>query len=241
MPEVAAWVAESGFTLDELASIQPGYMAPIIETWQVWDPANGRPKWNTTQSGIAYGWTPAVGTDGTVYVASQDGMVYALHGENGQLRWSYRVASNGSSVTAPPVLGDDDTVYVTTSGDLRGHSNGTVWALNGQTGAPRWSSSPSIIGFNWPTLGTDGTLFAKSSDGTVYAFSALTGSVMWNVALGIEDTPDFPEPAVGADGTVYLLDERNSRLAALNGNSGAVLWSATAGTPKRKTAPNIHP
>jgi len=37
MPEVRAWVASSGFTLDELASIQPGYEAPIVETWSAWD------------------------------------------------------------------------------------------------------------------------------------------------------------------------------------------------------------
>lgn len=30
MPEVAAWVDGSGFTLDELASIQPGYMGPEV-------------------------------------------------------------------------------------------------------------------------------------------------------------------------------------------------------------------
>jgi antitoxin component YwqK of YwqJK toxin-antitoxin module len=31
MPEVAAWVESSGFTLDELASIQPGYMGPTVQ------------------------------------------------------------------------------------------------------------------------------------------------------------------------------------------------------------------
>ena len=30
MPEVAAWVASSGFTLEELASIQPGYPGPEV-------------------------------------------------------------------------------------------------------------------------------------------------------------------------------------------------------------------
>lgn len=39
MPEVGAWVAASGFTLDELASIQPGYMQPQIEDWIRWDVA----------------------------------------------------------------------------------------------------------------------------------------------------------------------------------------------------------
>ena len=36
MPEVAAWIASSGFTLDELASIQPGYSEPEAHTWQRW-------------------------------------------------------------------------------------------------------------------------------------------------------------------------------------------------------------
>ncbi|MBA2540720.1 MAG: hypothetical protein H0V17_13865 [Deltaproteobacteria bacterium] len=36
MPEVASWIASSGFTLDELASIQPGYTEPQANTWQRW-------------------------------------------------------------------------------------------------------------------------------------------------------------------------------------------------------------
>jgi hypothetical protein len=37
MPEVAAWVASSGFTLDELASIQPGYEIASIDMWSTWN------------------------------------------------------------------------------------------------------------------------------------------------------------------------------------------------------------
>ena len=36
MPEIRAWIAASGFTLTELASIQPGYTAEI-DQWQRWD------------------------------------------------------------------------------------------------------------------------------------------------------------------------------------------------------------
>lgn len=36
MPEVAAWVASSGFTLEELASIQPGYMGPDVQHESGW-------------------------------------------------------------------------------------------------------------------------------------------------------------------------------------------------------------
>lgn len=38
MPEVRAWIEASGFTLEELASIQPGYEAPVASTWGPWDP-----------------------------------------------------------------------------------------------------------------------------------------------------------------------------------------------------------
>jgi antitoxin component YwqK of YwqJK toxin-antitoxin module len=36
MPEVRAWVESSGLSLDEVASIQPGYMGPEIDQWQRW-------------------------------------------------------------------------------------------------------------------------------------------------------------------------------------------------------------
>ncbi len=36
MPEVAAWVASSGLTLEELASIQPGYMGPEVQHRNGW-------------------------------------------------------------------------------------------------------------------------------------------------------------------------------------------------------------
>ncbi|MBS1119686.1 MAG: hypothetical protein H6Q90_1914 [Deltaproteobacteria bacterium] len=37
MPEVRAWVEASGFTLDELGQIQPGYMGPDVLQWHPWD------------------------------------------------------------------------------------------------------------------------------------------------------------------------------------------------------------
>jgi hypothetical protein len=43
MPEVAAWVASSGFTLDEIAHIQPAYSEPEVNTWRTWDLAKHQP------------------------------------------------------------------------------------------------------------------------------------------------------------------------------------------------------
>ncbi len=44
MPEVAAWVAESGFTLEEIGSIQPAYAEAEVDGWRGWDLAKFPPQ-----------------------------------------------------------------------------------------------------------------------------------------------------------------------------------------------------
>jgi hypothetical protein len=43
MPEVQAWIDGSGFTLEEIASIQPAYSEPNSKTWRTWDLAKHPP------------------------------------------------------------------------------------------------------------------------------------------------------------------------------------------------------
>ena len=63
MPEVSGWIAASGFTLEELASIQPGYEAPMAEQWSRWDLAGKvRPKDGAYGSELA---TSGIRTKGT--------------------------------------------------------------------------------------------------------------------------------------------------------------------------------
>jgi outer membrane protein assembly factor BamB len=56
-----------------------------------------------------------VGSDGTVYVGSQDGFVYALHAD-GTLQWRYDtddgVAGERSVIQASPALGGNGTLYI---------------------------------------------------------------------------------------------------------------------------------
>jgi outer membrane protein assembly factor BamB len=54
--------------------------------------------------------SPAIGADGAVYVASQDGKLYALDGLTGGKRWSYPLLPYGDS-TNSPAIGADGTVY----------------------------------------------------------------------------------------------------------------------------------
>ena len=78
MPEVAAWVAASGLTLDEIASIQPGYEAPVVETWH---------PWNLTKTSLPNGAFVRTDIDGelrgTVHEGRMDGTWFRrdAHGE----------------------------------------------------------------------------------------------------------------------------------------------------------------
>ena len=76
LPEVRAWAKGSGFTLDELARIQPGYLEPVVESWHRWNlselkVAEGAYA-DTTEGGETHGafvdrrmdgvWTRTIGT-----------------------------------------------------------------------------------------------------------------------------------------------------------------------------------
>src|SRR5262249_11611789 len=68
MPEVRDWIAASGFTLEELASIQPGYMAPFASTWHAWDLGK-----NPLADGRYDVSTDDVATTGTIHDGKMDG------------------------------------------------------------------------------------------------------------------------------------------------------------------------
>jgi outer membrane protein assembly factor BamB len=52
--------------------------------------------------------SPAIGSDGTVYVGSVDNKLYAINGKSGVKLWEFKT---GWSVTSSPAIGSDGTVY----------------------------------------------------------------------------------------------------------------------------------
>ena len=53
--------------------------------------------------------SPAIGSDGTVYVGSHDKKLYAINGKSGVKLWEFET---GDSVDSSPAIGFDGTVYV---------------------------------------------------------------------------------------------------------------------------------
>src|SRR5579863_5373232 len=81
-------------------------------------------KWRFTQSGPVSA-ALALGDDGTVYAASEDGFLYAVDA-SGNLRWKFNVGP----MQVAPVLGADDTIYVTNEEQF-------IFAVN-RTGTQQW-------------------------------------------------------------------------------------------------------
>ncbi len=53
--------------------------------------------------------SPAIGSDGTVYVGSADKKLHAIHGKTGVKLWEFETRW---AVTSSPAIGSDGTVYV---------------------------------------------------------------------------------------------------------------------------------
>ena len=167
--------------------------------------------------------SPAVGSDGTVYVTSWQSHVYALDGATGVKRW---VFGDGLSGYSAPVIGTDDTVYV-------GSTDRRVYALHGVTGVTKWEcllgdrdNSPYIA-----AIGIDGTLYVTSYGGAVYAMDGATGATKWEFKTGVdfEDTPlSLHSPVIGVDGTVYF-GTMSGTFYALDGVTGAKRWDYRLG------------
>ena len=68
----------------------------------------GAPIWEFETGAEVYS-SPAIGSDGTVYVGSEDKKLYAINGKSGVKLWEFET---GDRVISPPAIGPDGTVYV---------------------------------------------------------------------------------------------------------------------------------
>ncbi|HVS52536.1 MAG TPA: PQQ-binding-like beta-propeller repeat protein [Opitutaceae bacterium] len=177
--------------------------------------------------------SPAVASDGTVYVGSTDNSLYAFAADGTQ-KWSY--ATGGIIDTCSPTIADDGTVYV-------GSNDGRFYALQ-PGGALKWShdfGSAAPIS-NSPALAADGTIYLKPGDGVLYALNPADGSIKWS--RNVFGPSSYASPSVAADGTIYQGSE-NGQLYAINPADGSVKWTYAAGddiysVPAIDAAGNIY-
>ena len=106
--------------------------------------------------------SPAIGSDGTVYVRSRDGKLYAINGKSGVKLWEFETGDSVFGVPSSPAIGSDGTVYV-------GSYDSKLYALNGKSGDKLWEFETGDFVRSSPAIGSDGTVYVGSFDGKLYA------------------------------------------------------------------------
>ena len=64
-------------------------------------------KWSFKTGGHVFS-SPAIGSDGTIYVGSWDNNLYAIN-PDGSRKWNFKT---GDGVSSSPAIGSDGTIYV---------------------------------------------------------------------------------------------------------------------------------
>jgi outer membrane protein assembly factor BamB len=185
--------------------------------------AGGSLQWtfdvNLTGVDLAVGLSaPAIGGDGTVYVAGD--RLYAIS-PVGNLRWTV-LTPMGEALHASPVIGNN-TVY------FAAH-NVPLTAFSPASGNVLWSVPLGWNDFVFasPAIGADGTLYVASHAGVLFAVSA-AGVPRWEfdvASVGFSGSLRS-SPAVGADGSLYFGITQANRIPALFSltSQGALRWT----------------
>lgn len=170
--------------------------------------------------------SPAIGSDGTIYVGTFSDNFYAIN-PDGTLKWKF--TREGEHFRSSPTLDQDGTIYVIAAVDLRPLYNPTLDSYEDMFGIPTLYALNPDGTLKWEfTAGglASGILYspAIAEDGTIYMISGgakkggttddpdvLRGDTFWAINPdGTEkwhfDTGDamYSAPALADDGTIYF-------------------------------------
>jgi len=161
--------------------------------------------------------SPAIGPDGTIYVASIDKNLYAI-APDGKTNWVFPLVGTTNPAPAKtyssPTIGADGTIYI-------GADNGFLYSI-APNGVKKWQFATAGIIESSPAIAADGTIYFGSLDGNLYAV-APDGTSKWSFHTGLLSA----SPAVADDGTIYAGCLINQILYAFNA-LGSNLWAFSA-------------
>jgi eukaryotic-like serine/threonine-protein kinase len=185
--------------------------------------------------------SPAI-VNGTAYIGSFDGSLYAVDAERGAVKWKFE--TEGSVPSSPAVAGG--LVYF-------GSYDGNFYAVDSATGKKRWSfqtegerrfAAKNINGI-LPEKETmpdfwdfylsspvvwEGKVYFGSGDGNIYALDATSGGLKWKFKTG---NVVHTSPAI-ANSTLFI-GGFDTFFYALNATTGEEKWRYKTGED-----PSIH-
>ena len=148
--------------------------------------------------------------EGTIYVGSADGALYAIDRDTGQERWRF---ATDASIRSTPIV-DGRNVY---SASRDGH----VYAVNAADGKLLWKHDTGGVIQGSPSVGA-GKVFVGSRSAAVFALDADSGEQVWKHVH--EDGSWVESSPVFRDGTVYVGSSDALQLFALDAETGHTIW-----------------
>jgi outer membrane protein assembly factor BamB len=230
---------------------------------QVHGATQGTRNWRADLLGTVEG-PAAVGTNGSIYVGTDQGFVAALEPSTGASLWDVFVRG---VVLSSPTVGRDGTLYVATDASglhaidptshfvlwsfdagsvvtspvlahdgtiYLGNQAGRFFAVN-PNGTQKWTFLTGGAIASTAAVGPDGTVYFGSNDNSVYALNP-QGTQKWKRTLAndVRSTP-----ALGGN-TVYVASDAN-KLHALDAATGAVRWDRDAAVSGVRSSPVVGP
>ncbi len=201
-------------------SVPPAALAPLApspwpkyrgDLWNTGRSATNGPKANALKWTFSAGRAekdggietdPVIGPDGTVYLGSNNGILYGLDPDSGDVRWAFPTGFDVFAIYSTPVILQDGTLVF-------GAKDGRVYAVRppaaGLLGELRWSVDLRTTIETSPAIGPDGTVYIGADDWKLYAISPPQETTPARVKWSFQTQGDMiSSPAVGPDGTIYF-------------------------------------
>ena len=166
-------------------------------------PSAGNVLW-TFDIGAKIVSSPALASDGTVYVGSQTSLLAVTNnGSTASNRWTFP-----AGVADSVAIGDDGTIYF-----VGGLSNSLIAVR--PDGSEKWNFFAGGGG-GTPAIGLDNTVYFQSYTG-LCAVSP-SGTFKWKAAYGASG--NFVSPAIGSDRTIFVGSVEFGRLFSISAAGG---------------------
>lgn len=125
--------------------------------------SRGSLEWSYVTSGNASESSPAIGSDGIIYMGAGDigTAVYCVFAisTTGSFSWSYQA---GSDVFSSPAVSSEEKIYI-------GSLDKNIYSLNSD-GSLAWSYETFDFVRSSPSIGSDGRVYVGSDDNLLYVF-----------------------------------------------------------------------
>ncbi|MCD6448784.1 MAG: PQQ-like beta-propeller repeat protein [Thermoplasmata archaeon] len=185
---------------------------------------NGTIKWiknipPKTKYGFSHIRTsPAIGEDGTIYVGTWEGYLYAFT-PDGEEKWKISLGNWINDLS----LDENGTIYAGIFSISYPNPSPAKFFAVFPNGTIKWNFTTEATVAWSPAIGKDGILYGGATDSYLYAVYVSNGNLKWRYKT---KATRVSSPSIGEDGIIYFGTDQwwgNNRLYALYPN-GTLKW-----------------